>query len=104
VNTVCGCFDPGRRASGSPFSLRRRGWRCARFEDCSPTGGRSLVGVLAPVAGEKDLAERRKVKALRRAQACLQGLTLGVAQWTHEDWSFHAMENNPQLPSCLGMH
>jgi len=63
----------------------------------------NLVGVLAPVAGEKDLATAQG-EGIRRAQACLQRLTLGVAQWTHEDWSFHAMEDNHQLPSCLEMH
>jgi hypothetical protein len=62
-----------------------------------------LVGVLAPGAGEKYLATAQG-EGIRRAQACLQGLTLGVAQWTHKDWSFHALEDNPQLPSCLGMH
>src|SRR5215211_2086448 len=34
----------------------------------------------------------------------LQRLTLGVAKGTHKDRSFHALEDNPQLPSCLGMH
>src|SRR5918993_592450 len=62
-----------------------------------------LVGVLAPGAGEKYLATAQR-EGIRRAQACLQGLTLGVAQWTHKDWSFHALEDNPQLPSCLEMH
>jgi hypothetical protein len=62
-----------------------------------------LVGVLASVAGEKDLATAQG-EGIRRAQACLQRLALGVAKGTHEDWSFHAMEDNPQLPSCLEMH
>jgi hypothetical protein len=62
-----------------------------------------LVGVLASVAGEKYLATAQG-EGIRRAQACLQRLTLGVAQWTHEDWSFHALEDNPQLPSSLQMH
>jgi hypothetical protein len=63
-----------------------------------------LVGVLVSVAGEKYLAERRKVKALRRAPSRLQGLTLGVAEGTHEDWSFHGVEDNHQLPYGLEMH
>jgi hypothetical protein len=62
-----------------------------------------LVGIFAPVTGEKYLATAQG-EGIRRAQACLQGLTLGVAQWTHKDWSFHTLEDNPQLPSCLDMH
>jgi hypothetical protein len=62
-----------------------------------------LVGIFAPGAGEQDLATAQG-EGIRRAQSRLQRLTLGVAQWTHEDWSFHALEDNPQLPSCLGMH
>jgi hypothetical protein len=62
-----------------------------------------LVGVFASVAGEKYLTAAQG-EGIRRAQACLQGLTLGVAKGTHKDWSFHALEDNPQLPSCLGMH
>jgi hypothetical protein len=62
-----------------------------------------LVGIFAPVTGEQDLATAQG-EGIRRTQACLQGLTLGVAQWTHKDWSFHALEDNLQLPSCLGMH
>jgi hypothetical protein len=62
-----------------------------------------LVGIFAPVAGEQYLATAQG-EGIRRTQACLQGLTLGVAQWTHKDWSFHALEDNPQLRSCLRMH
>jgi hypothetical protein len=62
-----------------------------------------LVGILAPVAGEKYLATAQG-EGILRTQARLQRLTLGVAQWTHKDWSFHALEDNPRLLSCLGMH
>jgi hypothetical protein len=62
-----------------------------------------LVSVLAIGTGEQYLATAQG-EGIRRTQACLQGLTLGVAQWTHKDWSFHALEDNPQLRSCLGMH
>ena len=62
-----------------------------------------LVGVVASVAGEKYLATAQ-CEGIRRAQSRLQGFALGVAQWTHEDWWFHALEDNLQLPSCLGMH
>jgi hypothetical protein len=62
-----------------------------------------LVSVLASVAGEKYLATAQG-EGIRRAQTCLQRLTLGVAQWTHKDWLFHTLEDNPQLPSCLGVH
>jgi hypothetical protein len=62
-----------------------------------------LVGVFAPLTGQQDLATAQS-EGIRRAQSRLQGLTLGVAQWTHEDWSFHAMEDNYQLPSCLQRH
>src|SRR5215208_1419432 len=62
-----------------------------------------LVGVFAPVASEQDLATAQG-EGIRRAQACLQGLTLGVDQRTHEYWSFHRVEDNHQLPSCLERH
>src|SRR5215204_78279 len=62
-----------------------------------------LVGVFAPVASEQDLATAQG-EGIRRAQACLQGLTLGVAQRTHEYWSFHRVEDTHQLPSCLERH
>src|SRR5215204_1251728 len=52
-----------------------------------------LVGVFAPVASEKYLATAQG-EGIRRAQACLQGLTLGVADGTHEDRSFHRVEDN----------
>jgi hypothetical protein len=52
-----------------------------------------LVGVFASVAGEQDLATAQS-EGIRRAQASLQGLALGVTQGTHEDRSFHAMEDN----------
>src|SRR5215213_753270 len=52
-----------------------------------------LVGVFAPVASEQDLATAQG-EGIRRTQACLQGLALGVTQGTHEDRSFHAMEDN----------
>jgi hypothetical protein len=51
------------------------------------------IGVFASVAGEKDLATAQG-EGIRRTQAYLQGLALGVAQGTHEDRSFHAMEDN----------
>src|SRR5215204_3185601 len=62
-----------------------------------------LVGVFASVASEQDLATAQG-EGIRRAQACLQGLTLGVAQGTHEDRSFHRVEDNHQLPCCLERH
>lgn len=62
-----------------------------------------LVGIFAAVAGEQDLATAQG-EGIRRAQSRLQRLTLGVAKGTHKDRSFHALEDNPQLPSCLGMH
>jgi hypothetical protein len=62
-----------------------------------------LVGVFASVAGQKYLTTAQG-EGIRRAQACLQGLTLGVAKGTHKDWSFHAMEDYHQLPSSLEMH
>jgi hypothetical protein len=62
-----------------------------------------LVGIFASVAGEQDLATTQG-KGIRRAQACLQGLTLGVAQGTYKDWSFHTMEDSHYLSSCLEMH
>jgi len=52
-----------------------------------------LVGVFAPLAGEQDLATAQG-EGIRRTQACLQGLALGVGQGTHEDRSFHAMEDS----------
>src|SRR5215217_4824057 len=52
-----------------------------------------LVGVFAPLAGEQDLATAQG-EGLRRTQACLQGLALGVGQGTHEDRSFHAMKDS----------
>src|SRR5215213_5301033 len=57
-----------------------------------------LVGVVASVAGEKDLATAQG-EGIRRTQSRLQGLTLGVAEGRHKDWSFHALEDNSQLPS-----
>jgi uncharacterized protein YaiE (UPF0345 family) len=52
-----------------------------------------LVGVLAPGAGEKYLAPAED-ESIRRAQACLQGLALGVRDRTHKDWSSHVVEDN----------
>src|SRR5215211_2539202 len=52
-----------------------------------------LVSVLAPIASEQDLAAAQS-EGIRRAQASLQGLTLGVAQGTHIDRSFHSVEDN----------
>ena len=53
-----------------------------------------VVGILAPVAGEKDLAAAQS-EGIRRTQARLQSLTLGVSQGTHEYWSFHTSEDKP---------
>jgi len=53
-----------------------------------------LVGVLAPVAGEKYLAAAQG-EGIRRAQARLQGLALGVGQRTHVYRSFHGAEDKP---------
>jgi hypothetical protein len=55
--------------------------------------GGDLVGVLASVAGEQDLATTQG-EGIRRTQTRLQGLTLGVTQSTHEDRSFHSVEDN----------
>jgi hypothetical protein len=52
-----------------------------------------LVSVLAIGAGKQDLATAQS-EGIRRAQSRLQGLTLGVTQRTHEDRSFHGVENN----------
>ena len=99
---MCGCFDPGWRASGSPLSLKA--WMALRAVlRIAAQLVSYLVGIFAPVAGEQDLATAQG-EGIRRTQACLQGLTLGVAQWTHNDWAFHALEDNLQLPSCLGIH
>ena len=53
-----------------------------------------LVGVFASGAGEKYLAAAQG-EGIRRTQACLQGLTLGVTQGTHKDRSFHTLEDKP---------
>jgi hypothetical protein len=53
-----------------------------------------LVGILAPFAGEQDLTTAQS-EGIGRAQACLQGFTLGVAQRTHEYGSFHTPEDKP---------
>jgi hypothetical protein len=52
-----------------------------------------LVGVIASVAGEQDLATAQS-EGIRRTQTRLQGVALGVAQGTHEDGSFHAMKDS----------
>src|SRR5215210_6570412 len=52
-----------------------------------------LVSVLPVGAGEQDLATAQG-EAIRRTQTRLQGLTLGVGQGTHVDWSFHAVKDN----------
>ena len=99
---MCGCFDPGWRASGSPLSLKVwMGVACGLRIAAQLVS--YLVGIFAPVAGEQDLATAQG-EGIRRAQSRLQRLTLGVAKGTHKDRSFHALEDNPQLPSCLGMH
>jgi hypothetical protein len=51
-----------------------------------------LVGVFAPVAGDEDLAAAQ-AEGIRRTQACLQGLALGVTEGTHKDRSFHTSED-----------
>ena len=53
-----------------------------------------LVGVLAPFASKQDLATAQG-EGIRRMQARLQGLTLGVLEGTHKDRSFHILEDNP---------
>ena len=52
-----------------------------------------LVGVLAPIAGEQDLATAQG-EGIRRTQARLQGFAFGVSQRTHVDWSFHGVKDN----------
>jgi hypothetical protein len=52
-----------------------------------------LVGVLASIAGEQDLAATQG-EGIRRTQAHLQGLTLGLAQGTHVYWLSHTLEDN----------
>src|ERR671912_2328301 len=52
-----------------------------------------LVGVLSISAGEKYLATAQG-EGIRRAQSRLQGVALGVTQRTHEDRSFHSVEDN----------
>src|ERR671924_587715 len=46
------------------------------------------VGILAPVAGEQDLATAHD-EGIRRTQARLQGPALGVRERTYKDWSSH---------------
>jgi hypothetical protein len=52
------------------------------------------VGIFASGAGEQDLAAAQG-EGIRRTQACLQGLALGVTQGTHKDRSFHTSEDKP---------
>ena len=52
-----------------------------------------LVGVFAIGAGEQDLATA-KGEGIRRAQARLKSLALGVTQRTHVDRSFHTVKDN----------
>src|SRR5918993_3087780 len=52
-----------------------------------------LVGVLAIGAFEQDLATAQG-EGIRRTQSRLQGFALGVGQRTHEDRSFHGVEDN----------
>src|SRR5215217_2900735 len=101
--------DFWRRRRGFPCSLQLfkvgKASRLHQHSSKKPTAQlvSYLVGIFAPVAGEQDLATAQG-EGIRRAQSRLQRLTLGVAKGTHKDRSFHALEDNPQLPSCLGMH
>ncbi len=52
-----------------------------------------LVSVLAIGACEQDLATAQS-EGIRRTQARLQGLALGVSQGTHVYGSFHTLEDN----------
>ena len=53
-----------------------------------------LVSILAPIAGDEDLAAAQS-EGIRRAQSRLQGVALGVVQGTHEYGSFHTLEDKP---------
>src|SRR5215216_2710225 len=53
-----------------------------------------LAGIFASGAGEQDLAAAQG-EGIRRTQACLQGLALGVTQGMHKDRSFHTSEDKP---------
>src|SRR3712207_2280613 len=60
-----------------------------------------LVGVLAPGAGQQDLTATED-ESIGRAQPRLQGFSLGVAQGTHEDRSFHDPEDKPSTTVSSG--
>jgi hypothetical protein len=66
----------------------------ARRLGVAAQGADDLVGILAPVAGEKYLATAQG-EGIRRAQSRLQGFALGVTQGTHKDGSFHGLEDKP---------
>lgn len=51
------------------------------------------IGVLAPIAGEQDLAAAED-ESIGRAQTRLQGFAFGLAQGTHVYWSSHAPRIN----------
>jgi len=59
----------------------------------APEAAGDLVGIFAPGTGQQDLATSED-EGIRRTQACLQGLALGVRERTHEDWSSHVVEDN----------
>ena len=74
---MCGCFDPGWRASGSPLVEGVDGVACGLRIAAQLVS--DLVGIFAPATGEKYLATAQG-EGIRRTQARLQRLTLGVAQ------------------------
>jgi hypothetical protein len=89
----------GARSGGSPAQRRLKSAFVKDVDGVAgalrvaPEAAGDLVGILAPVAGEKYLATSED-ESIRRAQACLQGHALGVAQRTHEDWSSDVVEDN----------
>jgi hypothetical protein len=89
----------GMRPGGAPAQRRLKSTLVEEMDGVAgalgvaPEAAGDLVSVLAFGAGEKYLAPAED-ESIRRAQACLQGLALGVAQRTHEDWSSHVVEDN----------
>lgn len=57
-------------------------------------GAGDPVGVFVPPAGEKYLASAED-EGIRRTQARLQGLALGIREGTREYWLFYATEDKP---------
>src|SRR5215217_9357480 len=67
----------------------------------APEASGDMVGVLAPGTRQQDLTPTED-ECIGRAQPRLQGLALGVAQGTHEDWSFHDPEDKSSATVSSG--